>query len=212
MQRSGLVSGDDWYRNWSWDADIESAFFKKLARARDKSQYLRIQASTLASRHPEVTLRLLDQYFAFGEHFDIAQAHVDRATAHLHLGQADAAILAYEAALAREAVYPNLQTLAYLDLPYLIATERLSNHYERAMTLLDLHQKRLAFPVDRFRWHSALALIRSEQGNRPAAREAARNALAAASEAHSGFRYHPRVGLVTNAYESVHQRLVALAA
>ncbi len=96
------MSHGDWFRNTSWDPEIENAFFKKLARARDKCQYLRIQASTLASRCPEVALRLLDKYFALGEHFDIAQAHVDRATAFLHLNQLDSAILAYEAALARE--------------------------------------------------------------------------------------------------------------
>ncbi|MFM9848084.1 MAG: hypothetical protein ACKVP3_13095 [Hyphomicrobiaceae bacterium] len=43
---------DDWFRNTSWDADIEAAFFKKLSRARDKAQYLRIQASHLASSQP----------------------------------------------------------------------------------------------------------------------------------------------------------------
>jgi hypothetical protein len=62
---------------------------KKLARAKDKSQYLRIQASTLASRYPKAALRLLDQYFASGEHLDMAVAHVDRATAYLCLGKLD---------------------------------------------------------------------------------------------------------------------------
>jgi len=73
-------------------------------------------------------LRLLERYFASGEHFDMAQAHVDRATAYLSLGQVDSAVLAYEAALAREATHPNVQTQAYLELPFLIATRRLSQH------------------------------------------------------------------------------------
>jgi hypothetical protein len=79
------VNHGDWFRNTSWDPEIENAFFKKLARARDKCQYLRVQASTLSSRSPDVALRLLDQYFSLGEHFDIAQAYVDRATAFLRL-------------------------------------------------------------------------------------------------------------------------------
>jgi tetratricopeptide (TPR) repeat protein len=205
------MSQHDWFRNTSWDAEIEGAFQKKLARARDKSQYLRIQASTLASRHPGAALRLLDQYFALGEHFDMAQAHVDRANAHVRLGQFEAAIVAYEAALSREASYPHLKTQAYLDLPFLIAIERLPHHYDRALSLLETHKDRLVFPVDRFRWNCALALIRSEQGDAPTAGEAARNAMKAASEAHSGFRYHSKVGVVTSLDSLLRNRLAQLA-
>ena len=59
-----------------------------------KSQYLRIQASTLASRNPEIALRLLDQYFDLGEHFDLAQAYAERATAYVTLDRIDLAIAA----------------------------------------------------------------------------------------------------------------------
>jgi tetratricopeptide (TPR) repeat protein len=206
-----LLNRHDWFRNTSWDPEIEAAFFKKLARAKDKSQYLRIQASTLASSCPHVALRLLDQYFTLGEHFDVAQAHVDRASAYLRLGQVDSAILAYEAALAREASHPHLQTQAYLELPFLVATQRLSQHYDRAITLLESHRSRLMFPVDRFRWSCAVALIRSDQGDHGGAQEAARNALAASSDGTSGFRYHPKVGLVASVDEALHKRLSELA-
>lgn len=207
-----LVSRHDWFRNTSWDPAIETAFFKKLARAKDKSQHLRIQASVLASHFPDVALRLLDQYFASGEHFDVAQAYVDRATAYLCLGQSASAVLAYEAALAREASHPHSQTQACLELPFLIAKERLSQHYDRAIALLEMHKNRLTFPVDRFRWNCALALIRSEQGDRRAAQQAARNALAASTEAHSGLRHQPRIGLVVAMDESLRKRLTEFAA
>jgi hypothetical protein len=64
------MSRDDWFRNTAWDRQTSSLFFAKLARARDKAQYLRIQACTLARSHPEVALDLLAKYFALGEHFD----------------------------------------------------------------------------------------------------------------------------------------------
>ena len=62
----------DWFRNESWNAKIEETFFENLARSKNKSQYLRIQASILRERHPGVALRLLDQYFAIGEAFSPA--------------------------------------------------------------------------------------------------------------------------------------------
>jgi tetratricopeptide (TPR) repeat protein len=156
------VSRQDWSRNTSWNSEIENALFKKLARARDKSQYLRIQACTLAPRYPAVALRLLDHYFSLANHFDTAQAHVDRATAHLHLHQLDAAVLAYEAALAHETSHPSYRTQAYIELPFLIATERLSRQYDRAIALLEAQKNRLTFPLERFRWHCAVALITVE--------------------------------------------------
>jgi hypothetical protein len=71
------MNSKDWFRNTDWNAEIEKAFFEKLRRARDKSQYIRIQASTLASSNPEVALKLLEHYFALGDKFDYAQAYVD---------------------------------------------------------------------------------------------------------------------------------------
>jgi tetratricopeptide (TPR) repeat protein len=202
---------DDWFRNTSWNCEIEDAFYKKLARAKDKHQYLRIQASLLGSRYPEVALRLLDEYFALGDHLDAAQAHAQRAAAYLCLNQIDSAILAYEAALAREVIFPSLRTRACLELPFLIATRRLSQHYERAIALLEANKDELVFPADRFTWNCALALIRSEQGDRRSAREAAGRALAASSETRSGFRYHPTVELVSSIDASLRRRLNHLA-
>lgn len=199
----------DWFRNTTWDAAIEQAFDEKLRHARRKEQYLRIQACTLARSHPEVALQLLDRYFGLHDDFDHAQAHVDRATALLTLGRVDEALGAYEAALAREAVFPNLQTHAYLDLPYIVATRGVRERYTRALELLRLHESRLTFPVDRFRWHAAQALIATATGEAETVRSHATRALEAASRDNSGFRYHPSVGLVTPQYEAVVRKLEA---
>jgi tetratricopeptide (TPR) repeat protein len=202
----------DWFRNETWNDAIEREFRLKLRRARRKGQYLRIQASVLADSHPEVALSLLDEYFRLPEDFDWAQGHVDRATALVALGRLDDAVGSFEAALAREAAFPNLQTEAVLKLPYLIAMKQLRPRYQRALQLLRISEERLMFPADRFRWHAAQALIAADSGNSTIARHHAEHALQAASAEHSGFRYHPSAGLIGDGHENVIRRLTALTA
>jgi tetratricopeptide (TPR) repeat protein len=206
------MASDNWFRHTDWNAEIETAFFEKLHRSRDKKQYLRIQAGTIASSIPEVALRLLDEYFALGDHFDQAQAHADRASAYLALGDIDHAFAALEAALAREEEYPRFLTYAYLDLPFLIAIHRVEPRYKQALDLLERHKARLTFPVDHFRWHAARALIFSAQAHTASAREHARLALAAAAKDRSGFRYHPSVGLVGTKHADIRHQLSIAAA
>ena len=202
---------EDWYRNVAWDAEIEAAFVAKLRRARDKSQYLRIQACVLARREPEVALRLLDQYFALGDHFDHAQAYLDRATAHLAVGDIEAAMQSFESALTREQAYPHLLTQAYLDFPCLIAAQQLTDRYAQALDVLGAGEGRPVFPRDRYLWNSARALIFYDLGKVSEARTHAQSALAAASETQSGFRYHRQIGLVQTTADEFGDRLNAIA-
>ena len=201
----------DWYRNEAWNAEIEKAFNERLRRSRDKSQYLRIQASYLTETHPAAALRLLDCYFALGEHFDQAQAHVERARAHLALGNTDLAVACYEAAIERESKLPNHKTQAHIKLPLLIATRKLTGLYSRAISILDANQAHLRLPVERYRAHGARALILHDLGKILEARESANVALAAASETRSGFRYHQELGLVTTVDDELGKRLKAIA-
>ena len=202
----------EWFRNTTWNASVARTFEDKLRRARRKEQYLRIQASTLATSHPHVALELLQRYFELPDQFDHAQAQADRAQALLALNRVPEAIQSYEAALDREAAFPNLKSQAGLDLPFLIATRKINERYEQALKLLEAHQTRLMFPVDRFRWHAARSLIAADIGDRAVARSHAERALQASGVEHSGFRYHPAAGLVTDQYEEVIQSLRACLA
>lgn len=109
--------------------------------------------------------------------------------------------------MAREVQFPNLLTYAYLDLPYLIAARGIRGKYAEAMQFLDQHKARLTFPVDHFRWHAAWALIADETYGAVAAKAHAQRALEAVALEHSGFRYHPKIGLVTDQYDGLVQRL-----
>ena len=136
----------------------------------------------------------------------MAQAHVDRATAYLALGNIDSAIGSYEMAVARERVFPNLRTGASLDLPYLIALNGLSDRYDQAFSMLSGPTDGLMFPVDRFKHHSARAMI-LRSSDRAAAATEARLALESAALDHSGFRYHPKLGLVSEKHATALAKL-----
>lgn len=201
----------DWWQNSSWDEDTEATFFTKLARARNKLFYLREQGKTLASSRPDVALRLLDQYFALGADSSQAEAHFSRARAHVALRNVDAAILSFEAALAQEDAVPNFRTWVYLELPVLIATEQRRALYDRAIQLLTKHEDRPHFPAELYKWHGSWALILQERGQTLEARNAAKQALEAAAMTHSGYRYHPNVGLVSDTSDEFGSRLRKIA-
>jgi len=205
------MARDDWYRNTTWNEAIETDYQSRLRRARDKSRYLRIQASYLADRHPKVALRLLDQYFALGEHFDIAQAFVDKARALKAEDDLEGALQAYEAAIEREKSHPNLITQAYLDFACLIADTNFDSLYYRALEVLDTHRTRPMFPVDRYRASGARALLLHSLGLEEEARSDATLAMTAASEIESGFRYHQQLGLVKDVDDDFGRRVAILA-
>ena len=105
---------------------------------------------------------------------------------------------------------PNVRTQAYLELPYLIATRHVVRLYDRALQLLATFQSRPVFRVEYFRWHAAMALIQAANGNLSDAKLSACVALDWARKAHSGFRYHPRIGLVGVEYNAVEALLADL--
>lgn len=205
------MSSGDWYRNTEWNEEIAERFEAKLKRARRKAQYLRIQACSLARSKPRVALQLLDRYFELGDDFDHAQAYVDQATAYRSLGLRENAIKSYEQALRREAEFPNLQTQAYLDLPFLIATTPIPERFDQAHALLDQFPQRLMFPVDVFLWNAAYALILAARSQESEASAYAQSALEAAAKEKSGFRYHQSLGLVGGRYPELVRELKRVA-
>ena len=203
---------DDWFRNETWDSVAEVRFFEKLRRARDKAQPLRIQAGYLKHSAPRAALALLERYFTVGDHFDRAQAFLDQAEAYLTLGEQQEAIQSLRNALKREREFPNLKTQAWSRYVLLVAERKLDHLYDDALEILRENPLRShSFPVDGFRWNAACALIAEGQGLHKDAAERAAAALRFAELSHSGFRYHPDVGLVESEYDDLKNRLRRLA-
>lgn len=204
------MSRHDWYRNEEWNEEIASAFEAKLRRARDKEQYLRIQACMLTESHPEIAHALLDRFFKLPNQFDAAQAHVDRAEALLAQGKVLEAIAAYELALAREREFPRLLTQAYVELPFLIASHDLSELFPKAEALLNEYSSRPRFPTEVFKWNAAQAIIARFKNDRGRSIVFSASALEAASKEELGLHHHPKVGLVPHDLAGVVQRMHAL--
>jgi hypothetical protein len=204
------MSSRDWFRNETWDESIEAAFFAKLTRARDKPQYLVIQAIHLIASHPEISLRLLDKYFELNDRFHKTRALDAQAEAYLRLDDLEHAISSYEDSLRAEKTVGGSQTRAYIELPFLVATRSVESWYDRSLEILDEFHDRPAFPIDHFFWHASKALIFHAQRKDANARHAACAALSWAQKNESGFRYHKKLGLVDDKYTSLRERLTAM--
>jgi len=199
------VSSDDWYRNKDWNTEIEESFYKKLSRARtQRNQYLVIQALTLTDTHPNIALRLVDEYFESREElYEDVRALLARAEAYVSLGNQIETVAAYQAILAREREFPNHKTTVYLDYPHFVVKNNLELLYSEVSIVLRENTDRLTFPKDYFIWHACIALIEQSSSH-------AIKALDVAKVKHSGFRYHQNVGLVGKNYEDTIKKLMKM--
>jgi len=208
------VSRDDWYRNKAWSADIEAAFLTKLARSRSsKPQYLVIQAGYLAENFPDDALKLIDEFLKLPEMFEMPQARCVQARALETKGKVSEAIYALKLALAWEREHPRYLTTAKIDFPMIVAKRRVANEYDEALVVLEERFKTsdFLFPVTRYRWNGCQALIRAELGQVVDARHFAVEALAAATQTESPFRFHKHVGLVLETSDEFGVRVKRLA-
>jgi tetratricopeptide (TPR) repeat protein len=149
----------------------------------------------------------------FPERGELAQAHVQRAASLARLGQTEAAVQAYSAALQSERNFPNVRTNAWVDFGWLVVERQLTDYYDEALHVLQefRDERGLRFPVIKYRYAAIQALLADYRGDKPRAREFARQAIAEAAKDHSGLRYHPTVGLVGSERDTFANRLRMLA-
>ena len=77
--------------------------------------------------------------------------------------------------------------------------------------MLDERQEEPRFPNERYRKLGARALLLLELGEADEAVRAAALAMEAAGQVHSGFRYHPDLGLVGDINDEFGRRVATLA-
>jgi tetratricopeptide (TPR) repeat protein len=125
----------EWYRNKTWSDATEAQFEAKLARARDKSQYLKIQGYELLSSDPKTAARLLDRSAEFDDHWR-ADALLYLGQARLRLGDADGAVEALDAAVEQEQRVPWARTGARSDRALIISFYSMTERYDDILPYL----------------------------------------------------------------------------
>lgn len=212
------MTNTEWFRRTTWTDSDREDFYARLMGSRgasSKAQYLRLQALHLAEAgHHAGAIELLDRILAeFPGSIDNALSHAQKADSLARLGQTDAAIEEYRAALQRERDFPNVRTNAWLDLGWLVVEKDLTQLYDEvARTMNEFRDEgALKFPAIEYRYAAIQALLADARGEKTQAREFAKTALAEAAKDHSGLRYHPTVGLVGFERAMFENRLRALA-
>lgn len=152
-----------WFRNTDWDDEIEIAFDARLGRARDKAQYLNIQAYTLLATHPGIAANLCRRVLALNDPSQTARAGLYLGTALAVQGDFDGAISALEAAIEAEQREPMHRTAAYLDQALLVALTKRENMYDIALERLHC-VRALPFNEQPLTALIAQALIGSKRG------------------------------------------------
>jgi tetratricopeptide (TPR) repeat protein len=209
------MAEQDWFRKTSWNKSDQGDFWAHWKRARGastKAQYLRIQALYLSDQYQAASLEMLDKMLReFPDSHDVAGAELQRGQIFLRQGKLKEAIDALERALAREAAFPNSLTDAWSVYGMSIIHYKLVEHYDVAGQLAEARLAQAAFPIERFLGNAILAVVSRHRGNSNKASEHARAALQETKVEHSGFRYHPDIGLVENPDEKLVAELKAIA-
>lgn len=209
----------DWFRKTTWSEADQAGFFARLKRSRGagkKAQYLRIQACHLeATQRPELiwaALSLLDKMLAeYPEQGELASAQGQKASCLAALGRTDEAIASYRDALNTERKFPMRRTRAWLEFGRFVCDHRLVDLYDEAWAVLDELKYELMFATDVYELSGIRAIIAAHKGESDRAKQFAETALEAAAATHSGFRYHPKVGLVRDKETPFYKSIEAIA-
>ena len=125
----------DWFRNKTWSDSVEAHFEAKLARARDRSQYLKIQGYELLASDPGIAAQLLERCAEIDDHW--------RADALLYLGQArlrqgdiEGAVEALDGAIDQEQRITWARTGARSDRALIIAFYGMVERYDDVLPYL----------------------------------------------------------------------------
>ncbi len=195
---------NDWYRRKTWTQKDEEEFFAKLGRARKdgRSQYLKIQAIELIETKDKKLLevaelllnKMLTEYP--DDKLNIGPALQALGDIYKLKEDLDSAISYYKRAIDFEAVFPNVQTQAYLNYSELIVKTERTEVYKAIEKVLEEKTTGLLFPVEKYKVFSLLAVINKHFGKTEKVKYYENLVEQNANSETSGLRYHKYLGVV----------------
>jgi tetratricopeptide (TPR) repeat protein len=196
----------NWFRNTTWNEDIEQYFFKKLSRVRDKdmqAQYLQLQAGLLASTHNVELMRVAERLISF-LFTNYPDNKTEKSTAletlgfiYQNFGDYHKALDYYKQAIDYEKVFPYSITNAFMYYSLLVIKMNRTDLYDDVEKVL--FEKRYqygSFPITLYRKNSVLSIISKQKGDTEKAKYYADLAEQNVAATESGFYKHKTLGLV----------------
>jgi tetratricopeptide (TPR) repeat protein len=211
------MGAEDWYRNETWNAEIEEAFEAKLKRSRGayyKAQYLRIQATYLFKSEYEniqnvgVTLiqRMINDYPT--EESSTVFGHEQLGDYYFRKSDYQNAVRFYDFVndcYKKDHKYRNNTSwIADLKLVDVILTANLQDRFEEAYKICKNYRiADITMNSDKYYCLELSALICNVLGRKEEAKEYAKKALKMSKVTEPQFRYHKNVGLVNASTEQL---------
>ena len=211
------MGAEDWYRNETWNAEIEEAFEAKLKRSRGafhKAQYLRIQASYLLRSEYEniqnvgvaLMQRMINEYPT--EESSTVFGHEQLGDYYLGKSDYQNAVRFYDFVndcYKKDRKYRNCTSwIADLKLADVILTTNLQDRFDEAYEICKNYRiADISLNSDKYYYFELSALICNVLGKKEEAKEYAKKALKMSRVTEPQFRYHKNVGLVDTSEEQL---------
>jgi tetratricopeptide (TPR) repeat protein len=188
---------DDWYSKTTWTEADQADFFARLKRSRtahNKANYLWVQARELDKVGlSHKAMMLLNKVLTeFPEPYWLPLVCKLKAEIFVKIGNLDEAIAFYRRAL--------------------VVENKMMPLYDEALAVLDeMELPGKKFPVQIYKKNGILAIIAAHKRQSENARKFAQIALDAVAKDNSGFRYHPKFGLVQDQESKFYNAVEAIA-
>jgi len=215
------MGNKDWFRKTTWSSEDKDDFFIRLNRAREynRAQYLRVQAHHLEETGTKVAidgaLELLEIVIAkYPAKIELANAYYQRATCLEKLDRHEEALIAYRESFTAIREQPNVRPNSPLRFGVFAVKYDWSDLYKEVLEVFEefIDVGNLRFPKTEYYYFAVMAIISDYFGRKVEANEYAVAALAASRKKHSGFAYHPDVGLVETPDEDIDKKLRRIVA